>query len=149
LFIFVIKMPGQLSNFIKSIKNIIPYVETISSALPIGVGYDIFKNLSVFDDPKADAKDKTVAVAKAIAAPLGLIPGPVGMVADKAANAFIDTANYLTDLSTGKADPPPKNNNGIPNPVADMPSTIVNSTPFKQFINNFGNNWGGGGGWFF
>jgi hypothetical protein len=68
------------------------------------------------------------------------------MVAEKATDAFIDTASYLTNLSTGKADAPPKMSNGIKNPVADIPSTVMNSTPFKQFINNFGNNWGGG--WF-
>jgi hypothetical protein len=68
------------------------------------------------------------------------------MVATPIANTLIDTASYLTDLSTGKADAPPKMSNGIPNPVADMPSNIVNSTPFKNFVNNFGNNWGGG--WF-
>jgi hypothetical protein len=50
-----------------------------------------------------------------------------------------EVAKYISDVIDGKKDAPPKSDiRG--NPINDIPNGVVNSTPFKQYFNNFGFN---------
>jgi hypothetical protein len=112
-------MPGQFSNFTKAFGKFFDtaksyaevaweYIKPIKEALGgISVGYDVFKNLNNLDDPNRSDRDKAVDISKAVVAPLGLIPGPVGFVADKFGDAIIDGTAYIQDVMEGKRDPPP------------------------------------------
>jgi hypothetical protein len=56
------------------------------------------------------------------------------------ANGVVEAASYLTDLQEGRPDAPPKpaNINSRINPIGDGVNKIINSTPVRQFISNFG-----------
>jgi hypothetical protein len=94
-----------MKNFGKVFNYVVdsPVIEAGRRIIPgLSVGYDIFNNLNKLDDPNNTPKDIAVDIAKAVVAPLGLVPG-LGTVA----NGVIDTASYLTDVVEGKKDAPP------------------------------------------
>jgi hypothetical protein len=137
-------MPGQWSNFMKNFAKYIissPETEAALRIVPgITVGYDIFNNLNKLDDPNNTPKDIAVDIAKAIVAPTALIPGVAGTVVNKAANAVIDTASYITDFVEGKKDAPPKpaDVNNRSNPAGAGLNNVINSSPFRTFFSRFG-----------
>jgi hypothetical protein len=51
-----------------------------------------------------------------------------------------EVAKYVSDVMDGKKDAPPKpaDINSKNNPGGNIPNTVINSTPFKQYFNNFG-----------
>jgi hypothetical protein len=115
-----------MKNFGKVFNYIIdsPVVEAGRRIIPgLSVGYDIFNNLNKLDDPNNTPKDIAVDIAKAVVAPLGLVPG-LGTVA----NGVIDTASYLTDVVEGKKDAPPMpaDVNARSNPVGVGVNKVVN-----------------------
>jgi hypothetical protein len=153
-------MPGQFSNFMKNFgkamfsnvvlplydtaSSISEYVDptTMSSVLAplggLGTGFNIYWNLNKLDDPGASVRDKTQDVIKAAIAPTSLIP-VVGPVVNALGNLVVDGAGYIQDVIEGKKDPPAKGEDiHGKDPVANMGSTIFNSTPFKNFFTNFG-----------
>jgi hypothetical protein len=154
-------MPGQFSNFTKAFGKFFDYVKPIAETAwgyigpildglgGISVGYDVFKNLNNLDDPNRSARDKAVDISKAVVAPLGLIPGPVGMVADKVADAFIDGTAYIQDVMEGKRDPPPMGADIHSGGLGDLPHEVLTNPYVKTFFNNFGYNRGGLGGGIF
>jgi hypothetical protein len=102
------------------------------------ISFFVFTNLNKLDDPNATQKDKAVDIAKATAAIAGLIPNPIIC---PAANVVIDTANYLTDFSEGRrnAQPKPTDINNKTNPmIGSGVYEVINSTPVRNFVNNFG-----------
>jgi hypothetical protein len=135
-------MVGQWSNFFKNFGNYImnlPEVETIKMlAGPVSVGYNVYNNLNKIDNPNNSQQDIIVDIAKAAAAPLDLIPG-VGSTLNKAANAVIDSADYVTDFIEGRKDAPPvpADINSRNNQIGSIPNKILNSAPFRQFFSNF------------
>jgi hypothetical protein len=139
-------MLGQLNNYLKNFNKVIdyvsPYVSTVGNLLSsLNTARNVFVNLNKLDDPKETQKDKAVDIAKAAAAIAGLIPNPV---IGPAATLVVDTASYLTDLQEGRRDAPPKpaDINSRTNPIGDGVNKVINSTPVRQFISNFG--YGGG-----
>jgi hypothetical protein len=131
-----------LKNFNKVIDYVSPYVPTVGNLLSsINTARNVFVNLNKLDNPKATQKDKTANIAKSITAITNLIPNPI---INSAANLVADTASYLTDLQEGRRDAPPKPEdiNSRTNPIGDGVNKVINSTPVRQFISNFG--YGGG-----
>jgi hypothetical protein len=132
-----------MKNFGKALSYITesPIVEAGKRIIPgITAGYDVFKNLSKFDDPNATDRDKVVAGVKAGLAPIGLIPG-VGTAINTVGNTIVDTANYLTDVVEGKKDAPPKpaDVNMRTNPIGTGASQIVQKA--ADSIRYFGGGW--------
>jgi hypothetical protein len=129
-----------MKNFGKAIySNIEPYISVAKNIGGAGgVGYNIFNNLNKLDDPNRSTRDKTQDVIKAAIAPVALVPG-VGSEIEQLANGVVDSAGYIQDVMEGRKDPPPKGAdiNGK-NLIANIPCTIFNSTPFKNFFWNFG-----------
>jgi hypothetical protein len=139
-------MPGQLSNYLKNFNKVIdyvsPYVSAVSNLLSsLNTARNVFVNLNKLDNPKATQKDKAVEIAKSVAAIAGLIPNPI---IGPAANLVVETASYLTDLQEGRRDVPPKpaDINSRTNPIGDGVNKVINSTPVRNFVSNFG--YGGG-----
>jgi hypothetical protein len=136
-------MPGQWSNFMKNFAKYIissPEVEAVQKIVPgFGVGYDIFNNLNKIDDPNNSPKDIAVDIAKAVVAPISLIPG-VGSAINTAANAVIDTASFVTDFVEGKKDalPKPADVNNRSNPIGAGLNNVINSSPFRAFFSRWG-----------
>jgi hypothetical protein len=102
----------------------------------VNVARNVFTNLNKLD-PNATQKDKAVDIAKATAAIAGLIPNPI---IGPAANVVIDTASYLTDLQEGRRDahPKPADINNRTNPIGSSVNNVINSTPVRNFVSNFG-----------
>jgi hypothetical protein len=93
-------MPEHLSNYLKNFNKVIdyvsPYVSTVGNLISsLNTSRNVFINLNKLDDPKATQKDKTVDIAKSVAAIAGLI---LNFVIGPAANLVVGTASYLTDL---------------------------------------------------
>jgi hypothetical protein len=155
-------MPGQWSNFFKnfgkaiiskgidSYKYVEPYIKVgrevsgivkdVGGILKTGIdtGYDIFTNLNNLDDPNRSDRDKVVDVVKTGLDVVGLIPG-IGSIVSTVGNKVVDAATYVQDVMEGRKDPPPKGEDiHGKDPVSNMGSTIFNSTPFKNYFNNFG-----------
>jgi hypothetical protein len=79
--------------------------------------------------------EKGKAIFDVITAPLSVVPG-VGIVV----SGVSEVAKYVTDVTEGRKDAPPKpaDINSKTNPGGNIPNAVVNSTPFKQYFNNFG-----------
>jgi hypothetical protein len=133
-------MPGQVSNFMKNFgKALYSYAPVIKTFLSGGsAAYDIYNNLSKFDDPDATVRDKKQAAIKAAIAPVNLVPG-VGGIISTVANGVVDGAGYIQDVLDGRKDPPPlpADVNSRTNNIGTIPSKIINSTPFLNFFRNF------------
>jgi hypothetical protein len=113
------------------------YVKTFLPILDAGyTAYDLIR-LGNKIDHETDPKDKAVDATKMAVDVLGVLPLP-GVGA--AANAVINAASYLTDVSTGKKDPPPlpADVHTRDNPAGNIPNKIINSRPFKTFLSNWG-----------
>jgi hypothetical protein len=134
-------MPGQWSNFRKNFEKAFNIAEPyIKVAKRLGqsatIAGDVFWNMNKLDDPNLSGTEQGKAIFDTITAPLSVVPG-LGTVVSGVSEA----AKYIADVTEGKKDAPPKSDvRG--NPIGDIPNTIVNSTPFKQYFNNFG--YGGG-----
>jgi phage-related protein len=104
-------------------------------------------------DRHTDIKDKIVDGIHMGTAALGTVlntvaPG-VGSVVENVANTVANTASYLTDLSTGQADPiPAVESHGGRNLLSNTANTITSSKTFNTAIRNFGSGTGGFGGFF-
>jgi hypothetical protein len=128
-----------LKNFNEVIDYISPYVSTVGNLFRnINTARNVFVNLNKLDDPRATQKDKAVDIAKFVAAIASLIPNPV--IGTPASNLVIDTASYLTDLQEGRRDASqkPADINSRTNPIWDGVKKIINSTPIRNFVSNFG-----------
>jgi hypothetical protein len=99
-------------------------------------------------DRHTDIKDKIVdgihMGTAAIGTGLNVVAPGLGSAVEAAANAVADTASYLTDLSTGQADPIPKaaDVHGR-DPIANAANTITSSKAVNTFIRNWGSGTGG------
>jgi hypothetical protein len=133
-------MLGQLSNYMKNFSKIIDYVNryisTVSNLLgSLNVARNVFTNLNKLDDPNATQKDEAVDIAKAVAAITSLIPNPIrGPIA----NGVVETVSYLTDFQEGRKDAKPADINNRTNPIGTSVNNFINSTPVRNFVNNFG-----------
>jgi hypothetical protein len=56
------------------------------------------------------------------------------------ATGVVETASYLTDFQEGRKDAPPKpaDINNRTNPIGSGVNNFINSTPVRNFVNNFG-----------
>jgi hypothetical protein len=103
------------------------------------IGGNVFWNMNKLDDQNLTDTEKGKAIFNVITAPLVTVPG-VGTVV----SGVGDAAEYVSDVISGKKDAPPKlaDINSKNNHHGNIPNAVINSTPFKQYFNNFGK--GGG-----
>jgi hypothetical protein len=99
------------------------------------IGGDIFWNMNKLDDPNLSDTEKGKAIFNVITTPLAAVPG-LGTVV----SGVGDAAEYVSDVIEGKKDAPrkPADINSKNNPGGNIPNAVINSTPFKQYFNNFG-----------
>jgi hypothetical protein len=133
-------MSGQWSNFRKNFEKAFNLADPyINVAKRLGqaamVGGNVFWNMNKLDDPNLTDTEKGKAIFNVITAPLAAVPG-LGTVV----SGVGDAAEYVSDVITGKKDAPPKpaDINSKNNPGGNIPNAVINSTPFKQYFNNFG-----------
>jgi hypothetical protein len=99
------------------------------------IGGDIFWNMNKLDDLNLTDTEKGKAIFEVITAPLAAVP-----IVGPAVSGVADAAEYVSDVIEGTKDSSPKSAdvNSKNNPGGNIPNNVVNSTPFKQFFNNFG-----------
>jgi hypothetical protein len=103
------------------------------------IGGDVFWNMNKLDDPNLTYTQKGKAIFEVITAPLAAVSG-VGTVVSTVVSGVADAAEYVSDVIEGKKDAPlkPADINSKNNPCGNIPNAVINSTPFKQYFNNFG-----------